>query len=55
MTQKLSHTRGDWYQIINYDKVKYGTVVRDEEISEMSQNKKVEKKLHASALKYRKD
>ena len=58
MTQKLTHTRGDWYQIIKDDKIKYGISESDEEISEMSQTrfkKMVEKKLHESALKYLKD
>ena len=58
MTQKLTHTRGDWYQIIKDDKIKYGILESDEEISEMSQTrfkKIVEKKLHESALKYLKD
>ena len=57
-TQKLTHTRGDWYQIVKDDRVKYGIKESDEEISEMSQNKfkkMVEKKLHDSALKYLKE
>ena len=57
-TQKLTHTRGDWYQIVKDDKVKYGIVESDEEISEMSQTKfkkMIENKLHESALKYLRD
>ena len=54
-TQKLTHTRGDWYEITKNERVKYGIEETDEEISEISQykfKKIVEKKIHASALKH---
>ena len=54
-TQKLTHTRGDWYEITKNERVKYGIEETDEEISQISQNKFkkiVEKKIHASALKH---
>ena len=31
-TQKLTHTRGDWYQIVKDDKLKYGIAESDQEL-----------------------
>ena len=48
-TQKLIANKGDWYLIIQEDRLKYGIEESDLQISQMSQyryRKLVEKKVH---------
>ena len=57
-TQSLIVTKGDWYQMIQNLKQKFGISSSDEEISKMSKNKfksLVEKKVNEFAFKYLKD
>ena len=54
-TQKLIANKGDWYLIIQEDRLKYGIEESDLQISQMSQyryRKLVEKKIHHVAVKY---
>ena len=54
-TQKRKHNKGDWFEIMQNERSKYGIVESDTEISVMSQEKfrnMVEKKIQACAIKY---
>ena len=54
-TQKITNTKGDWYEIVKKYKVENGILESEHEISSMSQNKfkkSLEKKIHLAAIKH---
>ena len=54
-TQKITNTKGEWYEIVKKDKIEYGIHESEHEISSMSHDKlkkSVEKKIHLAAIKH---
>ena len=53
--QKCNSNKGDWFQIMQEERVKYDLLISDEDVSKMSQEqfrKLVKKKVYSHAVKY---